>query len=215
MIFLSLKTYKEATGDSVIKLLSSVKKVSLETGVPIIPVAQTVDLYRIRKELNLEIWAQHVDPIDPGRHMGFISPYSVKEFGASGVIINHAEHPVPEDVIKKTVEKSKEYGLKTLVLCQSIELAKQVEEWNPDYIGYEKGELIAGPVSMVEMEEKNIEYLAGALKKPLIVGAGIANGDHVKKAVKLGGKGVILASAFVKAENPEAKLRELAEGFKI
>ncbi len=215
MIFLSLKTYKEATGDNVIKLLASVKKVSQESGVPIIPVAQTVDLFRIKKELNLEVWVQHVDPIDPGRHMGFISPYSVKKFGASGVIINHAEHPVSGDVIKKTIEKSKEYGLKTLVLCQSIELAKQVEGWSPDYIGYEKGELIAGPVSMVDMEEKNIEYLAGALKKPLIVGAGISNGDHVKKAVKLGGKGVILASAFVKAENPEAKLRELAEGFKI
>ena len=213
MIFLSLKTYKESTGQAVINLLSSVKKVSRETGIPIIPVAQATDIYRISKELDIEVWAQHVDPIDPGRHMGFISPYSVKDTGASGVVINHAEHPVSEEIIKKTVEKAKEYGLKTLILCQSIELVKQVEEWNPDYIGYEKGELIAGSVSMVDMEEKNIQYLADLLKKPLIVGAGITTGEHVKKAVTLGGKGIILASAFVKSENPEAKLRELAGGF--
>lgn len=214
MIFLSLKTYREATGDNVIKLLSSVKKISEDLGIPIIPIAQATDIYRIKKELDIEVWAQHIDPIDPGRHMGFISPYSIKEVEASGIVVNHAEHPISEDVIKKTIEKAKEYKLKTLVLCQSIELARQVEEWDPNYIGYEKGELIAGPVSMVDMEEKNIQYLAGILKKPLIVGAGITNGDHVKKAVILGGKGVILASAFVKSENPEAKLRELAKGFK-
>lgn len=215
MIFLSLKTYKESTGDSVLNLLSSVNKISQETKIPIIPIAQTVDIYRIKKELGLEVWAQHVDPIDPGRHMGFISPFSVKSVGASGVVINHAEHPVSDEIVKKTIEKAKEFDLKTLVLCQSIELAKQVEEWDPDYIGYEKGDLIAGPVSMVDMEEKNIQYLAKELKKPLIVGAGISTKDNVEKAVKLGGKGVILASAFVKAENPEAKLRELAGGFKV
>jgi len=213
MIFLSLKTYKEATGDAVIRLLSSVKQVSKETGITIIPVAQPTDIHRIKKELDIEVWAQYVDPIDPGRHMGFISPFSIKDAGASGVVINHAEHPVNEEIIKKTIEKAKEYDLKTLVLCQSIKLAKQVERWNPDYIGYEKGELIAGSVSMVDAEEKNIEYLTGVLKIPLIVGAGIKTSKHVQKAVKLGGKGVILASAFVKADNPEEKLRELAKEF--
>ncbi len=214
MIFLSLKTYREATGQAVINLLLSVKKVSKDSGIPIISIAQATDIYRIKKELDIEVWAQHIDPIDPGRHMGFISPFSIKDAGADGIIINHAEHSVSEEIIKKTIDKAKEYGLKTLVLCQSIELAKQVEEWNPDYIGYENGELIAGPVSMVDMEEKNIKYLADILKKPLIVGAGISAGEHVKKAINLGGKGIILASAFVKSENPEAKLRELAEGFK-
>ena len=215
MIFLSLKTYKEATGDSVIKLLSSVKRVSEELGVPIIAVSQAIDIYRIKKELDIEVWAQHVDPIDPGRNMGFVSPYSIKEAGATGVIINHAEHPVSEDIIKQTIDKAKEFGLKTLVLCQSVELAKKVEAWNPDYVGYEKSELIAGTVAMIDVEENNIKHLVSILKKPLIIGAGITTGEQVKKTVAIGGKGVILASAFVKAENPEEKLRELAQGFKV
>ena len=215
MIFLSLKTYKEATGDSVIKLLSSVKRVFEELGVPIIAVSQAIDIYRIKKELDIEVWAQHVDPIDPGRNMGFVSPYSIKEAGATGVIINHAEHPVSEDIIKQTIDKAKEFGLKTLVLCQSVELAKKVEAWNPDYVGYEKSELIAGTVAMIDVEENNIKHLVSILKKPLIIGAGITTGEQVKKTVAIGGKGVILASAFVKAENPEEKLRELAQGFKV
>lgn len=213
MIFLSLKTYKEATGDNVIKLLSSVGKISQETGIKIIPIAQATDIYRIKKELDIEVWAQHMDPIDPGRHMGWISPYSLKQAGTSGVIINHAEHLLKEEIIKKTIEKAKKYQLKTLVLCQSVELAEKVDLWFPDFIGYEKPELIEGNIPMVDMEEENIKYLVKKIKIPLIIGAGIRKKEDVKKAIKLGAKGVILASAFVKAENPEEKLKELTSGF--
>src|SRR3989338_5658955 len=105
MIFLSLKTYQEATGQAVINLLSSVKKVSRETGIPIIPIAQATDIYRIKKELDIEVWAQHIDPIDPGKNTGWISPYSVKQAGATGVLINHSEHKIPEETTIKTVKK--------------------------------------------------------------------------------------------------------------
>ena len=63
MIFLALKTYKQSTGDQVVRLLSSVKKIITETNVPIIAVAQATDIYRIRKELDIEVWAQHVDQL--------------------------------------------------------------------------------------------------------------------------------------------------------
>lgn len=214
MIWLSLKTYKEATGKAVIELLRTANKVSTETGIPIVPCAQTADLHRIKTELGIEVWAQHVDPIDPDRHSGWISPYSVKEAGATGCVINHAEHPLNESVIKETIDAAKKYGLKTLVICETADLAKKVSTWEPDYIAYEKAELIAGPVAMIDVEEKNIRELAHSIKQPLIVGAGISTGEHVKKTVAAGAKGVILASAVVKAPDAEAKLRELAAGFK-
>ena len=210
MIFLSLKTYPEATGDHALKLLALVKQVAQETGVPIFPAAQAVDIYRIKQELGIEVWAQHIDPIDPGRHSGWISPYSVKAAGATGTVLNHAEHPLKPEVIRHTILKAKEYQLKTLVLCETLELARQVSAWNPDYIGYEKGALIAGPVAMIDQEETNIKHLAQTLPQPLIVGAGIISAAHVRKTLTTGAKGVILASAFVKAPDPEAKLRELA-----
>ena len=210
MIFLSLKTYPEATGDNAIKLSSIVKRVTQETGVPIFPAAQATDIYRIKQELGIEVWAQHIDPIDPGRHFGWISPAAAKQAGASGVIINHAEHPVTPEVIQATLNKAREFGLKTLVLCETMDLARQVSTWRPDFIGYEKGDLIAGPVSMIDQEEANIRQLAGEISQPLIIGAGITTGEHVKKTLAAGGKGVILASAFVKSPDPRAKLMELA-----
>lgn len=213
MIFLSLKTYPESTGDGVIKLLAPVKTVSQTTGVPIIPCAQATDIYRIKQELGIEVWAQHVDPIDPGRHSGWISPYSVKAAGATGVVINHAEHPVSPDVIQQTISKARQYELKTLVLCETPGLALQVSTWNPDLVGYEKGELIAGPIAMIDKEEANIRELTHQLPQPLIIGAGITSREHVRKTLAAGCKGIILASAFIKAPDPQAKLRELAQVF--
>lgn len=213
MIFLSLKTYPEATGDAVIKLLAAVKQVSQTTGVPIIPCAQATDIYRIKQELGIEVWAQHVDPIDPGRHSGWISPYSVAAAGATGVVINHAEHPLKPEIIHQTIVKARQYQLKSLVLCETVALARQVSAWNPDFIGYEKGELIAGPIAMIDVEEANITQLASSISQPLIVGAGITTGEHVRKTLTAGGKGVILASAVVKASNPQTKLEELTLPF--
>lgn len=210
MIFLSLKTYPEATGEAVIKLLTAAKAVSEDTGVSIIPCAQATDIYRIRQELGIEVWAQHVDAIDPGRHSGWISPSSIRQAGAAGTVLNHAEHPLEPEVIRQTIIKAREYQLKTLVLCETLELARQVSVWNPDFIGYEKGELIAGPVAMIDQEEANIKQLAQSIPQPLIVGAGITSAAHVRTTLAAGAVGVILASAFVKAADPGAKLRELA-----
>jgi triosephosphate isomerase len=214
MIFLSLKTYKEATGDAVIKLLSSVKQVSQESGIPIIPVAQPTDIYRIKKELDIEVWAQHMDPIDPGKNMGWLSPYSLKDAGATGVVINHSEHKTTDENIKKILNKAKEYQLKNVVIAFDPETVIKYDSWEPDFISYEKEDAIGTGESMVKTEEENIKKLVSVLKKPLIIGAGISTGEDIKNAIKLGAKGVIMASRFVLAENPEEKLRELVVGFK-
>lgn len=214
MIFLSLKTYKEATGDNAIKLLSSVKKVSKESGIPIIPLAQSTDIYRIKKELDIEVWAQHTDPIDPGKNMGWLSPYSLKQAGASGVVINHSEHKTTDENVKKILDKAREYELKNIVIAFDPETVIKYDSWGPDYISYEKEDAIGTGKSMIKTEKENIKRLVSVLKKPLIIGAGISTGDDIRDAVRLGAKGIIMASRFVLAENPEAKLRELASGFK-
>jgi len=46
---------------------------------------------------------------------------------------------------------------------------------------------------------------------PVLCGAGISVGDDVKAALKLGTKGVLLASGVIKAEDPYAVLMEMAK----
>lgn len=213
MIFLSLKTYKEGTGDRVIQLLSSVKKISEETGVRIISVAQPTDIYRVKKELGIEVWAQHMDPIDPGKNMGWLSPYALKEAGASGLVINHSEHKMSDEMVKKTLDKAKQYGLRNVICGFNPEMVIKYDSWGPDYISYEREDMIGTGVSMITKEAENIKKLVSVLKRPLVIGAGISTGEDIKQAIKLGAAGAILASGFVLAKDPEAKLRELAEGF--
>lgn len=215
MIFLSLKTYKESTGDAVIKLLASVKQVSQISGVKIIPVAQPTDIYRIKKELDIEVWAQHMDPIEPGKNMGWLSPYSLKEAGATGVIINHSEHKISDEAIKKTLEKAREYNLRTVVCGFNPDMVIIYDSFNPEFISYEREDMIGNGVSMLTQEADNVKKLISRVKNKFVVGAGISSGQDVKQAVSLGAKGVILASAFTLSKNPEEKIRELALGFKI
>ena len=80
--------------------------------------AQAFDIRRIKLEAGIEIWAQHLDPIDPGRHFGSLSPYSAKLAGATGTMINHSERAIPIKTIKKTIIKCQAHGLKTLVGTQ-------------------------------------------------------------------------------------------------
>ncbi len=215
MIFLSLKTYKETTGDRVIRLLSSVKKIIAETNVPIIAVAQTTDIYRIKKELDIEVWAQHVDPIDPGKNTGWISPYSVKEAGATGVLINHSEHKVKEEVIIETIKKARQYNLKIVLIGQTVEMVKKFDSFDIDFLSFEKEDLIASPISMIDQQEETIKNLVKIVKHPLIIGAGINDGEDTKKSKAAGAVGILMATYFVTASDPEKKLRELAGGFKI
>ncbi len=214
MIILSLKTYKEATGNNAITLLSCVKKISEESGVKIIPAAQPTDIYRIKKELDIEVWAQYMDPIEPGKHMGWLSPYSLKDAGATGVIINHSEHKISEEQIKNTLEKAKENGLQTVLIAFDVATVIRYDSFDTDYIAYEREDLVGTGISTVSQEEESIKKLINTVKHPFIVGAGVSTGEDTKRAVEFGAKGVILASAFVLAKDPEAKLRELAMGFK-
>lgn len=213
MIFLSLKTYKESTGEAAVKLLSCVKKVSQETGVTIIPAVQPTDIYRVKRELGIEVWAQHMDPIEPGKNMGWLSPYALKEAGATGLIINHSEHKMDDDHVKKILDKAKEYGLKSVICGFNVEMVIKFDSWNPDYISYEREDMIGTGVSMITKETENVKKLVSVLKNPLIIGAGISTGEDIKQALSLGAKGAILASGFVLAKDPEAKLRELARAF--
>ena len=214
MIFLSLKTYEQASGDQVIKLCQIVKKVSQQTGVKIMVGAQAFDIRRIKKEVGIEVWTQHLDPIDPGRHFGWLSPYSAKLAGATGTMINHAEHAVPFKTIKAIMTKCQTQGLKTLVGTDSLDLAKKVVKLKPDYLAFEDPDLIGGDVSFVDQGADDIKAVIDITPMPFFVGAGIKTKDHVQKTVKLGGHGVILSSGVVLAENQEAILRDLALGFK-
>jgi triosephosphate isomerase len=211
MIFLNLKTYKEATGEKAVELLSCLK--NIKTKVKIIPIAQATDIYRIKKELGIDVWAQHVDPIDEGRATGYISAFSLKQAGASGVLINHSEHKLEKEAIIFVLKKAKENNLKTLLVGHTKEMVLEFDKLSIDFLAYEDERLIASETSILETQSSIIKNLAQKLNHPLIVGAGIKSGEDVRNALICGAKGVLIASHFVKAKSPEKIIEELISSF--
>lgn len=214
MLIINFKTYKEATGKNGLVVAQIAQKISEQIGVNIIVVPQPTDIYEIKKATGIEVWAQYIDPIDPDRHTGFISPYALRQAGATGVLINHSERRLTLEEIEKRVKYTKKYGLTTLVLTDSVEEAEKINLMEPDYIGYEKEELIAGDVPIIEVEGPNIENIMDKIDRPLIVGAGIKEKEDIIGSLKIGAKGVILASGIIKAQDVEEKILELAKAFK-
>jgi triosephosphate isomerase (TIM) len=218
VIVVNFKAYKESTGKNALMLALMCERVAKEAGADIIVAVQEQDIFRLSSQMEIPIFAQHIDPITFGAHTGHDLPEGMKQSGASGTLINHSEHRLDLDTIKKTIERAKEAGLKTIVCAPEPELAAKVAEFNPDYIAIEPPELIGGEISVSTAKPEVITDTIKMVKKvrdvPILCGAGIKDKNDVAIAMKLGACGVLLASHVVKAKDPEKVLAELAEGLK-
>ncbi|MCX6748590.1 MAG: triose-phosphate isomerase [Candidatus Pacearchaeota archaeon] len=203
ILAINFKTYKQ--GKAVLKLAKAIESVNMNSIVGV----QATDIKELSGKTRLKVYCQHVDYFLPGRETGFVLPEAVKKDGAVGTFINHSEHKLSFPALKKTIERCKHIGLKTLVFASSIEEAKKIEKFKPKYIAFEPPELVAGKISVSKAKPGLISKLNRQLKMKFLVGAGIHTKEDVKTALKLGASGVVLSSVITKSRNPKKKLREL------
>jgi len=205
IIVVNFKTYKQ--GKSAIELAGKISKIDKN----IIIGVQASDIYEIVKKLKLKnsLYSQHVDYADIGRATGFILPEAVKKNGAAGSFLNHSEHKLGFEVLKKTMKRCKESGLKTIVFASSISEALKIEKLKPDYLIYEPPELVGGNMSVSKSKPEIISKLKQQLKMKFLVGAGVKDKNDLDTAIKLGASGIALSSAITKAKKPEKVLKEL------
>jgi len=215
MIFINFKTYKEGTGEETIKLAKICQGVSKKTSVVITPLVQATDILRLTSQ-GFEVWAQHVDNINFGPNTGQILPQAIVAAGAKGTLLNHSENKLPLEVIKETVIHCHALGLKVLVSSESLDEAKQIVETKPDFLAYEPPEFIGSrTISVSTTKPGVIEDFTKEIKGiPVLVGAGVHSQKDVKIALKLGAKGILVATDVVLAKNPERELLDLTAGFK-
>ncbi len=208
MIFLNFKIYTETSGENTFKMCRFIKDKRVAVCL------QAADIFRVKQAFpDLAVWAQHADPVSFGKNTGFTAPVSLKAAGASGVLLNHSEHSLDFATLEKTAAEVKSAGLKSMIITDSVELIAKVNELKPDFIGFEDPQLIGGPVAMIDAHFDLVQQAAKIARAPLIVGGGIRQGEHVKKSLEAGGKGVLVASEFAKSNNPEATLNDLLSGF--
>lgn len=216
IILVNFKTYLEATGKRAVELAKIAEKVSSETGVYIGVAPQFTDIQAIAREVEIPIFAQHIDPIMPGSHTGQILAEAVKEAGAIGTLLNHSERQLTLGDIAAAIKRGKEVGLTTCVCANSPEVSAAVAALNPDMLAVEPPELIGTGISVSKAKPEVVTRtikLVKAInpKMTILCGAGISSGEDIVAALKLGTKGVLLASGIVKSKEPYKILMEMAK----
>lgn len=213
VIVVNFKVYEQGTGDNAVSLAKIHQKVADETGVSIAIVVSAIDLEKICKAVTIPVFAQHIDFIDYGSHTGHILASQVKDAGAYGTLLNHAEFQLENETLRRSIEKAREVGLFTIVCANTPEKAVEIVKYNPDLIAVEPPELIGGDISVSKAEpaviEKSVKMIG---ENRVLVGAGVKNAEDVKIALSLGASGVLLASGVVKAEDSYAVLMDLVSG---
>jgi triosephosphate isomerase len=216
MIILNLKTY-EASIQKALLFTDIASEVVAETGLRIV-VCPPMLFLREAVERFSEVFAQHADAVPPGAHTGSIPAELLKAVKVKGSLVNHSERRIPHDLVKQTIEQLHASGLESLVCAESTREAVEFAASTPTFIAVEPPELIGSGISVSKANPDIIINSVKAVKEAnqritVLCGAGVSNKEDIQKSLELGAEGVLLASAFVKAEDPKAFLTELASVF--
>jgi len=216
VVIVNFKAYTQSTGKEADELAKICEKVAHETGVNIIIAVGEVDIHRLSSLVDIPIFSERMDPITQGAHTGRNLPEALMDNGASGTLINHSEDRYRIDFLLEAIERAKELGMETCVCANDPITSKALACFEPDVIAVEPPELIGGDISVSTAQPEIITNTINEVKKvadvPVLCGAGVKNGADVKKALELGAQGILVASGIVKAQDPEAALRDLVNG---
>jgi len=214
IIAINFKTYIQATGEGAVRIARAAEKVWKETGITIVVAPQLADLYRVAQEVEIPVFAQHIDPITPGSHTGHVLPEAVKEAGAVGTLLNHSENRMVLANLEGAIRRAEEVGLMTMVCTNNPAVSAAAAALEPDYVAVEPPELIGTGIPVSKAKPEVITDTVELVRKVnpgvgVLTGAGISTGEDVKKALELGSVGVLLASGVTKAKDPERAIRDL------
>ena len=216
LILINFKAYKEASGRRGLELAKVAEKVSKDTGVTIAVAPQLTDLAFIASQVEIPVFSQHVDAVEPGSHTGHVTLEAVRDAGAVGTMLNHSERRVRADQVDVVVKKARELRLLTVVCSNTPEVTAAMAALGPDMVAIEPPELIGTGIPVSRAKPEVVTSSVDLVKKinpkvKVLCGAGITTGEDVAAALRLGTVGVLLASGVVKAKDWEKAIRGLIE----
>ncbi|MEM2780946.1 MAG: triose-phosphate isomerase, partial [Candidatus Bathyarchaeia archaeon] len=184
LILINFKTYLEATGRRAVRLARTVERVSRETQVPICVAPQFTDIAAVAREVEIPVFAQHIDPIEPGSHTGYVLADAVKEVGAVGTLINHSERQLRLSDIDAAIKIARGKGLVSVVCANNQSISAAVAALKPDMVAVEPPELIGTGVSVSKAQPEVVTATVRLVRKvnptvTILCGAGISNGEDV------------------------------------
>ena len=216
LILINFKAYAQASGKRGLELAKVAEKVSKETGITIAVAPQLTDLAFISAQVEIPVFSQHADAVEPGSRTGHVTLEAIKDAGAVGTMINHSERRVRADQIDVVVKRARQLNLLTVVCSNTPEVTAAMAALGPDMVAIEPPELIGTGIPVSRAKPEVVTSSVELVKKvnpnvKVLCGAGITTGEDVAAALRLGTVGVLLASGVVKAKDWEKAIRDLVE----
>lgn len=199
-------------GERMLKLAKAVDKIAYKYDLDIIVTPQYADIRLLAENTeNLHIYAQHMDSLVPGRGLGSVLAESIKEAGAVGVMLNHAEKKLTLDQVRATIARADEVGLATIVCADSVDEVAAIAKIEPNLIVAEPTELIGtGVASDMGYVKDTIEAVRKINPNIMVLqGAGISGPDDVANVIRAGAQATGCTSGILKAADPEAAAEEM------
>jgi|RhiMethySRZTD1v2_1073278.scaffolds.fasta_scaffold03551_6 triosephosphate isomerase len=222
ILILNFKNYHEIEGQKGIELARSVQQVSESFGgsIQLVVAPSQPALALVKQNVNIPVFAQHLDYAEAGSTTGYFIPEMARSFGAEGSLLNHSEHRIDKlDNIQGLVDRLRSLQMVSVVCARTASEVSTLARFEPDYIAIEPPELI-GSGKAVSRENPSIvtDSINAAARMSqnvrVICGAGITDANDVSSALKLGAVGILVASGIIKATSWIDKITELASGFK-
>ena len=212
MVVVNFKTYQTAHGASAEELARAMS--GIETDARMIAAVSALDLAAVVAAApDLEVWCQHLDPVGFGSNTGWLHPDTAVERGATGTLINHAEHKVSIEHVAMLLDQVPE-DFEVCACAADIDEAQALAALGPTYVAVEPPELIGGDISVTSADPGIVSGTVAAVREVtdevgILCGAGVKSGADVATAMELGTTGVLLASGVTKADDPGAALDDL------
>ncbi len=152
LIVVNFKTYTEGTGERAVRVAQYCEEVSRDSGVNIIAVPQTPDIYRVAASVKIPVFAQHIDGVGAGSFTGHVTAECVREAGARGTLINHSEHRLLLSEIDSSIRSAKKSELTSIVCTNNVAVTAAAAAFEPEFVAIEPPELIGTgiPVSKAD-----------------------------------------------------------------
>lgn len=194
-------------GERMLRLAKKIDEVAVRYDLDVIVTPQYADIRLLAENTErIRIFAQHMDALTPGRGIGAVLPEAIRDAGAEGVMLNHAERKLSPDVLKQTILRAKEVGLITIVCADSVDEVRAVAKMAPDLIVAEPTELIgtgvAGDMGYVRDTIEAVRRIDPGIM--VLQGAGISSPTDVARVIRAGALATGCTSGVMRAQDPEA-----------
>lgn len=199
-------------GDQILDLARIADEAARKYDVRVIYTTPYANIERVAASVkNIKVFAPNMDDIPVGRGLSCVLAESVKAAGAVGVMLNHAEHPLPVSTLVRTLNRAREVGLMSIVCADSMAETRAIAQLHPDLMITEPTELIgtgqAADLSYVAASVDAITAIDPDIG--ILVGGGISCGEDVYNTIMAGADATGSSSGIVKAADPGAMVHEM------